>query len=255
MKSFFVVIAISAASVFSCFSPSRADVTAKPSGGLHMNLTEALKEATEKSASKMPAEAKDAMDRAVQNLKQSKIEDSVIAVGKDVPNFELPSVSGTNVALQEVLKRGPVVIVFYRGGWCPYCNLNLHFLQKHLGDIQATGASLLAISPERPDKTLTTKAKNELQFEVLSDAGNKVAREFGLVFRLPPELQAIYKQFGIDLEATNGDNSYELPLSATFIIDRNGKVVERFVDADYKKRMDPEQIVDLLRKLPVASRE
>jgi len=107
----------------------------------------------------------------------------------------------------------------------------------------------MAISPETPDNSLSTKEKNDLEFEVLSDAGNHVAKSLGLVFSLPAALQDLYRQFGIDLESRNGDSSHELPVAATFIIGRNGTIVDRFVDADYRNRMNPEAIVESLKHI------
>lgn len=227
-----------------------ASSTTRKNGDNTMNLTKALEEAANKSSSMIPEEARTVMKDALDDLKSSMIEEKVIRPGDIVPDVELPGATGKSVNLKELLASGPVVLVFYRGGWCPFCNLNLHYLQKNLNEIKSAGANLIAISPELPDKSLTTKEKNNLEFEVLSDSGNKVAKKFGIVFQLPKNLQEIYKQFGIDLIATNGDSSFELPLAATFIIGQDGKILYRFVDTDYKKRMDPEEILKQLKNIP-----
>ena len=211
-------------------------------------LTEALKERADSSAKKIPEEKKKVMASAIDVLRESKVEDKVLKTGQKVPEFELTDASGKNVVLKEELANGPAVLVFYRGGWCPYCNMNLHYLQKKLDDIKAQGATLIAISPETPDNTVSTKEKNELEFAVLSDSGNKVAEKFGLMFKVPDDLIEVYKEFGIDLEKSNGDKTHTLPLSATFIVDKDGTIIERFVDVDYKKRMDPEEIISILKK-------
>jgi peroxiredoxin len=122
-------------------------------------------------------------------------------------------------------------------------------LQLELNRIRESGASLVAVSPETPDNALSTVEKNNLAFEVLSDMGNRVAREFGIVFRLPLELRPIYAGFGIDLPKANGDNTFELPIPATFIIGTDRKIRKAFVDADYTKRLDPEEIIDVLRRM------
>jgi peroxiredoxin len=122
-------------------------------------------------------------------------------------------------------------------------------LQQSLPTIKALGAELVTISPQLPDNSLTTAEKLALEFEVLSDAGNKVARQFGLVFKLSDTMQEIYRDFGIDLLAANGDQSFELPVPATYVVDKNGIITYAFIDADYTKRLDPEIIVEELQKL------
>jgi peroxiredoxin len=122
-------------------------------------------------------------------------------------------------------------------------------LQLAVHRIKELGASLVAVSPETPDNALSTVEKNNLTFEVLSDMGNRVAREFGIVFRLPPELRPIYTGFGIDLSKANGDNTFELPIPATFIIGTDRKIRKAFVDTDYTKRLDPEEIIDALKRM------
>lgn len=189
------------------------------------------------------------MSEATESLRQSGIIKSALKKGEQIPKFELPDAKGNKVAIADLLKKGPVVISFYRGGWCLYCNLNLHYLQKELPAIEKAGASLVAISPQTPDQSLTTAEKDELSFTVLSDKGNQVAKQFGLVFTLPEKLQKLYKTFGTNLEAYNGDDSNQLPLAATYIVNSKGEVVERFVDVDYKNRMDPKIIVDVLNAL------
>ncbi len=124
--------------------------------------------------------------------------------------------------------------------------MELYALQQKLPEITSAGASLVAITPELPDQTLTTIEKNQLQFEVLSDVGNNVARQFGLVFQLPADLRTVYQGFGIDLPKTQGNQDFELPIPATFVIDRDGKVVKALVDPDYTKRLEPEAVVEAL---------
>jgi len=122
-------------------------------------------------------------------------------------------------------------------------------LQLALPEIESLGANLVAISPQLPEKSLSTAEENKVSFELLSDLGNKVAREFGLVFALPESLQALYKKFGIDVATANGDDSYELPIAATYVIDSDGTIVHVFVDTDYTKRLEPAEVVEVLKKL------
>jgi peroxiredoxin len=160
-------------------------------------------------------------------------------------------VKGETIDSSSLLKKGPLVIVFYRGSWCPYCNIQLHTLQERLSEIRAEGGDLVAISPEKPDGSLTLIQKHNLTFEVLSDPNLKVARKFGLVYQLPKDLQKVYLSFGNDLTKVNGTKDWELPLSATYVVDRKGKIIYSFVDADYKKRADSDDILRALKKAPV----
>ena len=172
-----------------------------------------------------------------------------LRVGDVAPDFTLPDHLGREVSSVELRKKGALVISFYRGSWCPYCNMELRALQQRLTQINQLGASLVAISPQVPDESLGTAQKNELAFPVLSDAGNVVAKRFGLVFVLSEHLRPVYSKFGIDLPKYNGNQSFELPVPATYVLDRNGLVLKQHVSADYKQRMEPEQILEVLTEL------
>lgn len=161
------------------------------------------------------------------------------------PDFSLTNAIGKKVQLSDYLKKGPVVLTWYRGGWCPYCNMTLQYLQQQLPDIQLRGASLLALTPELPDKSISTIEKHQLQFEVLSDVGNEVAHQYGIVFKLTDAVAASYQK-GFDLHGFNGDESNELPLAATYVINQDGVIVYTFLDAEYRNRAE---IADILRAL------
>ena len=214
-----------------------------------MSLTAQLQTQKTQFLAQVPTETAGTMGQATQDLIQSGIVDRSIAVGQAAPNFKLPNVTGHQIELQALLQQGPVVISFYRGQWCPYCNLELRALQQVLPEIQALGATLVAISPQTPDHSLSTVEKNELTFEVLSDVGNQVARDYGLVFQLPEQLRPIYQGFGIDLPAHNGDRTFELPIPATYVIGTHGLVIHGFVDPDYTQRLEPEEILNALQSL------
>jgi peroxiredoxin len=169
--------------------------------------------------------------------------------GEAAPDFELPDQLGRTIKLSDLCAKGPVVVSFYRGGWCPYCNLELRALQMCLPQIEALGASLIAISPQLPDESMSTAEKNELSFPVLSDVGNAIARQYGLVFELSEELRPAYQEFGIDLPATNGSDSFELPVPGTYIVDGGGVIRLREATADYKQRAEPEELVNALQTL------
>lgn len=214
-----------------------------------MSLTQDLQQFQTELKAKLPENIKATMQKATVDLVNSGMINNSLKVGEKAPNFSLPNVTGKTVELNSLLTETPVVISFYRGGWCPYCNMELRSLQNYLPQITELGAKLIAISPETPDNSLSTTEKNELTFEVLSDVGNKVAKEFGLVFQLPEELRPIYQNFGIDLPAYNGDKSFELPIAATYVVAMDGTVIHGFVDPDYTKRLDPEEIINVLKKI------
>lgn len=171
---------------------------------------------------------------------------SAINIGDQAPNFTLSNAAGKSVSLQEQLKEGPVVLTWYRGGWCPYCNMTLHALQEELPNFRANGASLIALTPELPDNSLTTAEKNNLEYEVLSDIGNIVAREYGIVFELIESVADSYNE-AFNLVKFNGDESNELPLAASYIIDTNGQVIYAFLDADYRNRAEPSDLTNALK--------
>jgi len=196
-----------------------------------------------------PAEIRAAMARADAALETSGIAARALKAGERAPGFVLADANGLRVRLDDLLRTGPVVLSFYRGGWCPYCNLELRALQARLPELAALGASLVAISPETPDESLSTSERNALAFPVLSDAGNHVARRFGIAFDLAEDLRPIYARFGHALPEKNGDESWTLPVPATFVIDRDGAVALAFVDVDYRNRLEPDEIVAAVRSL------
>ena len=215
-----------------------------------MNLSEALHDAESSRRAKRDPALTAKMDKATDDLAASGVVDSSLQTGQAAPDFELPNVKGASVSLQKALASGPVVLSFYRGGWCPYCNLELRHLQDFLPQFEAAGATLIAVSPQTPDASLSTKEKDELEFEVLSDVGNKVARDYGLVFTLPENLHAMYgNPDGINLAKENGDASFELPVPATYLIDKSGTIKYAFAHADYTKRAEPEDVLEALKKL------
>ena len=214
-----------------------------------MNLTQAIADYQDKTRANRPETIQKVMQQATVDLEQSGIVNRALTVGDVIPAIELPNATGDRISVQTLLKQGPLVISFYRGGWCPYCNLELRALQQVLPEIQALGAQLVAISPETPDSSLTTQAKNDLSFQVLSDVRNQVAADFGLVFTLPEVLRPIYEGFGIDIPAHNGDSTFVLPLPATYVVQSDGVIAHAFINADYTQRMEPQDLLTVLRSL------
>jgi peroxiredoxin len=173
-----------------------------------------------------------------------------LAVGDRAPGFTLPDATGTEVSLAERLDAGPVVLQFYRGDWCPYCNLHLRALQAALPEIRRRGASLVAISPQSPDHSLSLTEQAELEFDVLSDVDQHVIRDYRVQFTLPADLQSVHlNTFHLDLRAQNADGSWNLPVPATFVISAEGRIAAAGVDVDYRARTEPSVILEALDEM------
>jgi peroxiredoxin len=212
-------------------------------------LQQQLDDMLAQARSQLPADLLKLLMSSIERLITSGAVEQALKERMQVPDFTLPDALGNSVTLSNLLKQGPVVITFYRGAWCPYCNLQLHAYQQILPQIQALGASLVAISPQTPDNSLMFTEKQALTFAVLSDVGNRVARQFGLVFTLDEAVRAVHRQMGADLPAYNGDDSWELPMPGTFLVDQTGAVRLAFVDPNYTRRLDPSIILTELKKL------
>lgn len=212
------------------------------------SLNSRLDEVTRTMARQMPSEAAALLESFIGDLKERGMVQRSIEKGERVPHFELPNAVGTVISSHHLLARGPLVISFYRGAWCPYCNLELQALNTILPVIRDYGASLVAISPQTPDNSLSLKEKHELDFEVLSDVGNDVARRFGLVFSLSEPMKEFFSVSGVHLPDFNGDESWEIPIPATYVVDQDGVVVAH-VDPDWRHRMEPREIIDALKQL------
>lgn len=213
-------------------------------------LIDAIKEYQEGTfKKKAPVEVQEVMLAATKKLEEEGISKNALKVGDKFEDVELTNIEGNSVKLYDYFNDNDFLVVnFYRGAWCPYCNLELKALQGVLGELKELNASLIAISPQTPDNSLSTKEQNELEFEVLSDIGNKVAKEIGLVFSLAEELRPIYAQFGIDIPASNDEETYNLPMPATYVINKDKEIVFSFIDEDYTKRSEPNDIIEAIKK-------
>jgi len=214
-----------------------------------MQLKKALDGFQAEFMAKAPPEVREALTRADLDLAAAGVVDAALKAGDSAPDFVLPEARGGVARLSSLLATGPVVLSFYRGGWCPYCRFELCALQEVLPEIQRRGASLAAISPQRPDESRATAEKNALAFPVLSDVGNVVATAFGLTFDLAREMRPIYARFGHALPDVNGDESWRLPVPATYVIDQDRSIALAFIDIDYRNRLEPADIIATLRSL------
>jgi peroxiredoxin len=213
------------------------------------SLKEAILEFQTQMASRAPASVLEKLGPEVEKLARSSYGSESPKIGAKASDFSLPDAHGATIHLADLLAKGPAVVTFYRGGWCPFCNLQLRAYQHIVPEIQSLDATLVAISPQTPDNSLSTAQKAELSFLVLSDLHNRVARTYGLVYRLSPGLQELQTMFGNEPPKFNGDDSWELPVPGTFIIDSTGIVRLASVDPDYTKRLEPAEILVALREL------
>jgi peroxiredoxin len=185
----------------------------------------------------------------IEELRADFVLASAVGLDEVAPDFALPNAAGKSRVLKELLRSGPVVLTFYRGGWCPYCNIQLRAYQSVLPQISASGARLVAISPQLPDNSLDTANKNALTFDVLSDVRNEVAHSYGLVYSLPEEIRAALRSNNKALPSINGDESWELPVPATYVIARDQRVALAYIEVDYRKRLEPEALLTCLKSL------
>lgn len=206
-----------------------------------MTLKAALDTFRAEFLEKFPADTAATMQQATDQLAQAYASRAVLQVGSLAPDFELPNALGEQVKLSDHLQHGAVILTFYRGGWCPYCNLELRAYQQILPQIQAAGVSLIAVSPQTPDASLSTVEKNQLGFDVLSDVGSKVAQAYKIAFELPEELKQLYTQFGHALPDVNGTSDWQLPIPTTFVIAPNRHILFAQVDVDYRNRVEPSE--------------
>ncbi|MGA8610945.1 MAG: peroxiredoxin-like family protein [Xanthobacteraceae bacterium] len=219
-----------------------------------MSLKEQLAEYRAGWYRRVPAERQAIMQRHIEQLRSGAIARTMLKVGDRAPAIVLENAKGATIDVGTLLKKGPVIVTFYRGGWCPYCNLELKAYQEILPEIVAAGASLVAISPEKPDDTVSTAEKNALTFEVLGDVGQKVGRAFGLVYEFTEELKRAYQGFNLDIPARNGmPGEWALPVSATYVIDRDGSIIYAYTDVDYRDRADPRDVLKVLTRKAVAA--
>ena len=185
----------------------------------------------------------------VSDLKEEFAGQQALVPGDEAPMFSLPSATGEQISLRDRLDQGPVILNFYRGGWCPYCNLELRAYQALLDEIQSAGASLVAVSPQSPDDSLTTAEKEGLSFDVLSDHGSRVARQYGIAFELGGALKVVQEKSGYDLTQLNAAKDWCIPVPATFVIGSDGNIKLSHIELDYRNRLEPKYALDVVKSL------
>jgi peroxiredoxin len=196
----------------------------------------------------VPAETRAVNERATEELRSSGIADRGLKVGEQAPAFTLLDQNGKSTNSAELLAKGPLVIAFLRGRWCPFCCAEAEALNRMLPEFERAGASLVAVSPQSANQAYFMHDQHRLRFPLLVDAGNKVARHFGLVYRVPEYQEKLFSSVFINLPHINGDSSWELPLPATYVIGREGTVQYAWINANYTERAEPSDVLHFVRE-------
>ena len=196
----------------------------------------------------VPAETQAVHARVIADLKQRGLVANSLQAGAHAPEFTLIDQNDRPVSSTDLLAKGPVVLCFFRGRWDPFCCGQLEAMNRILPEIEQSGATLAAISPQTTKQAFFMADQHRLRFPLLRDEGNQLARQFGLVYRVPDEQQAIYRRAFINLPFANGDQSWELPIPATYILDKNGTVFYASANEDYTERPEPAEIFHRLSR-------
>jgi peroxiredoxin len=212
-------------------------------------LREIFAERKELITKYVPAETQATHSRAIAELKQHSLAAHSLPVGATIPEFQLQDHDGKIVSSSDLLAKGRLVLNFIRGRWCPFCVAQMEAMNVVLPEIALAGAALVAISPQTVQQSFFMRDQHKLRFRLLSDAGNNVARQFGLTYRVPDEQKAVYQRAFVNLPLVNGDDSWELPIPATYIIDRDGTVLYASASEDYTERPEPEDIVRVVQAM------
>lgn len=212
-------------------------------------LREIFAERKELIAKYVPTETQAVHARAVAELKQRHLSANIPPINSTIPEFQLSDHNGKTISSSDLLANGRLVLCFIRGRWCPFCVAQMEAMNLIRPEIEQAGATLVAISPQTVQQSFFMRDQHKLRFPLLSDTGNKVARQFGLTYRVPEDQKAIYQRAFVNLPFVNGDDSWELPIPATYIIDRDGTVLYASANEDYTDRLEPEDIVHFLTSL------
>ena len=198
---------------------------------------------------KAPPEVVAVFHRSTAELIASGQAARALNVGDRAPAFRLPDSGRATVTSAELLAKGPLVVTFYRGAWCPYCNMDLQAIEAAASQIRSLGASLVAISPQTPASSSKSQRDNALSFPILSDHGGEIAAAFGLRWRVEEELKAVMTAFKVDLAVFNGEPSWTLPMPARYVIASDGMIAYSEVNPDYTRRPDPSELLPILQRL------
>ena len=212
-------------------------------------LREIFAERKELIAKYVPAETQAIHAQAVAELKARQLSATILPVGAKAADFELPDHNGAPVNSSTLRAKGRLVLCFIRGRWCPFCVGQVEAMNLILPQIEEAGATLVAISPQTVKQSFFMHDQHKVRFPLLSDVGNRLARQFGLTYRVPPAQEAVYRRAFVNLPFTNGDDSWELPIPATYIVDRDGTILYASADEDYTQRPEPMEVVSACQGL------
>ena len=213
------------------------------------NLQDSLDKLKERIEGSMPAESVAIMHQATKNLEDTGIANGILKKGDKAPKFILKNHKGETVLSSELLKKGPLVITFYRGLWCPYCNKDLAYLNRYKEQFEEKGATMISISPQLPEFNNKIVEQQHLNYDLLSDNGNNIADAFGLRWTVEDPLKSLYDSFGINLPKYNGGESWTLPVPARFIIGQDGIIQYAEFSVDYTKRPNPDELLEVLENI------
>ena len=210
------------------------------------SLTEQLLEIKARTRELVQPQNLQIQERSIRELEASGAVDNILQVGSQASEFELTDSNGKLVRSADLLARGPLVVMFFRGRWCPYCVATVEAWQRALPELQERRASLVAISPQTVKQNNLMADQHRLTFRLLSDPRNKVAKQFGVAYELPSDLQELNRRIFVNLEFINGDESWELPMPATFLIAPDRRILFAEAYTDYTRRTEPQRVIDLL---------
>ncbi len=211
-------------------------------------VAEKLQARKDSFAAKADPQKRADYDEGIELVRQSGVLDKAVNVGDVAPDFILPNAAGQDVVLSDLLAKGPVVMIWYRGEWCPYCNIYLEDIQSHINAFEEAGAQVVAISPETPDRGWTLQDKLDIKYHVLSDKQSMVGERYGVVYKLPEKI-AVYYQDAFDLHGKNADDRNLLPLSASYVIKQDGTISYAYLNADYRERAETSILLEEVKKL------
>jgi len=229
-------------------------VLAAPSFAREVPLSDQLGVVRLRQKKKLPKQAQTTIDTSITDLRKQGIGQGAPKKGDTLPDFTLPKTGGGTVQLSELVKNGPVVVTFYRGSWCPYCVVQLSDYQKHLTEIAGAGGQLVAITPEETARSETFLKEKGFSFPVAWDKDNAYAKQLNIVYALPTEVKKLHEDLGIDLKASQGNDQWQLPVPATFVVDGNRKVQFVYVDVDYTKRAETRDLLAAVKAAKAAKK-
>ena len=214
-----------------------------------MGLQDKLTAFKKDFVSKVPEAVVETVGRATAQLNASGQAERAVPLASTLPPFRLQNQDRQEVQLSNLLAKGPLVVSFFRGGWCPYCNLELEALSEVTPQIREIGADIVVITPQVPERSAEMRRVKKLEFDLLTDVGLKYADQLGLAFTMPDDLVEVYKGFKLDIPGYNGDDSWRLPLPTRLVLKSSGEIISRNVETDYTRRPEPEETLEVLRGL------